>query len=353
MKISPLLLATSFALAFAGGALAMTAVSSPVPIFDGKTLDGWIQQQNNASTFGGGDIKDLPGFAAKLTGTADPVSAYIYGQLDDLVKTQLAAVSSTSTNIKAVRSALGKNLNKIASGPSIYDDARFKGVTLRDETQKLLASSPQGQKLARLNRLLIEDAYPGLLVQSASTAWIVKDGAIASTGAGRGTLYTDKDFSHYRIIFTMRHVSGQPDHQACVLVFCTRPKEGEKPLDAIGGVQFQVPNGGHWDYRVGVNKGSTQTKDGKPEFTNVIKGHFNVHDWSQVEILVDATKGTARMAVAQPPGSKAVEVLDFNNAEAGKAGPFALQMHNGGLFDEYKDVTVEVDPKVDDLITTK
>ncbi len=26
---------------------------------------------------------------------------------------------------------------------------------------------------------------------------------------------------------------------------------------------------------------------------------------------------------------------------------------NGGLFDEYKDITVEVDPKVDDLITTK
>jgi hypothetical protein len=47
------------------------------------------------------------------------------------------------------------------------------------------------------------------------------------------------------------------------------------------------------------------------------------------------------MSVAQPPGSKAVEVLDFKEATAGKVGPIAWQMHNGGLFDEYKDVTVD------------
>ena len=52
-------------------------------------------------------------------------------------------------------------------------------------------------------------------------------------------------------MFTMRHVSGNPDHQACVLIFCSRPQPGEKPLDALGGIQFQVPNGGHWDYRPG------------------------------------------------------------------------------------------------------
>ncbi len=49
------------------------------------------------------------------------------------------------------------------------------------------------------------------------------------------------------------------------------------------------------------------------------------------------------MAVAQPPDSNAVEVVDFNVPEAGKTGPFAIQIHNKGLFDEYKDVTIEVD----------
>lgn len=59
------------------------------------------------------------------------------------------------------------------------------------------------------------------------------------------------------------------------------------------------------------------------------------------------------MAVAQPVGAQAVEVLDFNVPEAGKTGPIAWQMHNAGLFDEYKDVTIEIDPQDDALITTK
>jgi hypothetical protein len=69
--------------------------------------------------------------------------------------------------------------------------------------------------------------------------------------------------------------------------------------------------------------------------------------------LADASTGTARMAVAQPPGSKAVEILDFNDPTAGRIGPIALQIHNGGLFDEYKDITIEVNPSLNDLITTK
>ena len=70
-------------------------------------------------------------------------------------------------------------------------------------------------------------------------------------------------------------------------------------------------------------------------------------------MLVDATTGTARMAVAQPIGSKAVEVLTYKVPEAGKEGPIAWQMHNKGLFDEYKDVRIEVNPTMDEFITTK
>jgi hypothetical protein len=195
--------------------------------------------------------------------------------------------------------------------------------------------------------MLIEDAYSAELAKSPSSSWIVKDGAMASTGAGRGTIYTKDDYSKYRLIFTMRHVSGKPDHQACFLIFCSRPPEGEPGMDALGGIQFQPPNGGHWDYRKGHNN------DGKEEFSKLPHAAFDPHEWSRVEILVNSQEGTARMAVAQPSGSKAIEVLTFKDSTAGKAGPIAWQMHNAGLFDEYKDITIEVDPKVDELITTK
>lgn len=168
--------------------------------------------------------------------------------------------------------------------------------------------------------------------------WVVKDGAMASTGAGRGVIYTKQDYGRFRLTFTMRHVSGNPDHQACVLIFCTRPQPGEKPLDALAGIQFQAPNGGHWDYRPGMNN------NGGAEFTSLTKTRFDAHEWSRVEILADAATGTARMTVAQPVGSRAIEMLAFQDPAASKRGPIAWQMHNAGLIDEYKDIAIEIDP---------
>jgi hypothetical protein len=125
------------------------------------------------------------------------------------------------------------------------------------------------------------------------------------------------------------------------------PEKDKKPADALAGVQFQVPNGGHWDYRKGHNN------SGKEEFTSLPHPKFDPHEWSRVEILVDSSNGKAKMAVAQPVGSKAVEVLDFHDASAGRKGPFAMQMHNKGLFDEYANIAIEIDPASNDFITTK
>ncbi|HEY3836415.1 MAG TPA: DUF1080 domain-containing protein [Bryobacteraceae bacterium] len=305
---------------------------SEISLFDGKTLEGWIQVENSATSLTAAGITDPAAFTARLTSGSDAVSSVLAGRLQPSAQAGLPA--------------LLKDLNQLISGPSLYDRERFKGVALRPETEKLLRQSPQGgDQRARLNKLLLEDAYPQELARSSTTGWTVKDGAMASTGTGRGVIYTTRDFSRFRLTFTMRHVSGNPDHQACVLIFCTRPTAGEKHLDALAGIQFQVPNGGHWDYRPGMNS------NGGAEFTTVNKTRFDVHDWSRVEILADAPTGTASMAVAQPIGSKAVEVLRFKDPAAGKTGPVAWQMHNAGLFDEFKDVSVEVDPKRDELIT--
>jgi len=323
-----------------GAALAARPQSgAAAPLFDGRTLDGWIQIENNATILAAGGITDPAGFAGKLANGSDPLSAYLRGQLEDPVKSGLAAYTPSNADAKAVISALVKNLNQVIGGPSIYEKSRFRATVLRPETAALLQQNPRGQQLARLNKLLLEDAYPAELAKSVTTGWTVKDGAMASTGVGRGVIYTARDYGRFRLMFTMRHVSGNPDHQACILIFCTRPQPGEKPFDALAGIQFQVPNGGHWDYRPGMNN------NGGAEFTTVNKTHFDVHEWSRVEIVADAAKGTARMAVAQPVGSKAVEVLDFQDPAAGKMGPIAWQMHNAGLFDEFKDVTIEVDPK--------
>ncbi len=171
------------------------------------------------------------------------------------------------------------------------------------------------EKIGKMVSLFDGKSLEGWVVSS--NAWVVKDGAMASTGAGRGVIYTKGEYENFRLIFNMRHVSADTpkhDHQACMLIFCTPPPEGQKGLDALGGIQFQAPNGEHWDYRPGHNN------VGKGEFTGLPHAKFDAHEWSQVEILANAKTGVARMAVAQPPGMKGMEVLDFNEPTAGEKG---------------------------------
>jgi hypothetical protein len=187
--------------------------------------------------------------------------------------------------------------------------------------------------------------------QIPAASWIVKNGAMASTGAGRGVLYFKDDYADFRVIFSVRQVKY--DHKPCVLFFTTHPPEGQKGLDALGGLQWQAPHSSTWDYRPGKNN------DGKAYFKVIYTPTLIRTQWSQCELLVNSAKGEARMASCQQDSAgnlpcKATEVLRFKDpAEIGKRGPFAIQMHNGGIFDEYKNITIEANPKSDSLYLTQ
>jgi MFS family permease len=65
-----------------------------------------------------------------------------------------------------LRVALAEDLTKLMKGPSLFDAQRFAGVPLSDETRQLLEHAPQGGELVRLNRCLLEDAFPAGLSQN-------------------------------------------------------------------------------------------------------------------------------------------------------------------------------------------
>jgi hypothetical protein len=115
----------------------------------------------------------------------------------------------------------------------------------------------------------------------------------------------------------------------------------------LGAVQFMVPQGYHWDYRPGKNNA------GNDFFTSITTSKADPSQWSRVELLVDADSGTARLAVAQPPGRACGRNRPVQRSRGGKEGPFAIQMHNAGLVDEYANIAIEENPKVDDLITVR
>lgn len=317
-------------------------ISQMTPIFDGKTLNGWIQEPVAPTTLVREDVLDQAGFIRLLNERADPVSAFLNENLDSAGRAGLAAAVSGNTNPRQTLSPILKSINLLLKSDDFYNPVRFGGVSLRPQTRQLLLKKPREYELARLNRLLIEDAYPKELAKSPETSWMVKDGSLVSTGAGRGVIYTEKDFENYRLVFQVRQKSG--NHYAGVLLFCQRPPVGQPGLDALGGIQFAVPSGGHWDYRPGFNRSGDH-------FRRPFRIRFDEKEWAQVEILVNAKSGTARMAVAQPVGTRSLELLYFKDPAAGKSGPIALQMHNALLFDEYRDIRIEINPKEEKLIT--
>jgi hypothetical protein len=321
------------------------------PLFDGKSLAGWVQAPVAPFRFATEDVKDFPALAKRLAGRSDAVSAYLADELDEAAKAAFAAPTTTAADMRAAIPALLRSINRVVTGGApVYEPARFRGITLRPETDALLRKDPRDLELARLNRLLLEDAFPNELVRSPDTAWVVKDGAMASTGAGRGVIYTQEDYGYYRLVFQVRQISG--NHVPGMLIFCHRPAtrgdlaEAQAGIDALGAIQFQVPNGRHWDYRPGMNKAGDH-------FTRPVRIRYDLHEWAQVELLVNGKTGVARMAVAQPVGSRGVEILVFDDPAARRVGPIAWQMHNAGLFDQFKDVRIETDPKDDRLLTVE
>jgi hypothetical protein len=182
---------------------------------------------------------------------------------------------------------------------------------------------------------------------SKAGGWTVSKGAIHGTGtAGRGWIYYNTQVGTFRWIFNVRQVSG--NHAPTVLIWGTT----EPIRDALSAIQFQPPNGGHWDYRPGHNNG------GGSEFTTFSHTKWDIHNWSQCELIANQQTGKARMACcplkAGAATCKATEVLDFTDPTAGRVGPLAIQVHNGGIKDEYKSLYVEspVVTKPDEFITT-
>jgi hypothetical protein len=113
------------------------------------------------------EIKDATRVAARLRDTRDPLSQFIQGGFPQAVKDALAAYDSSSPPTATLQGQIVSHLNDLITGPSIFTADRFAGVRLSAATQALLASNPTGADLVRLNRLLLEDAFPLELADAA------------------------------------------------------------------------------------------------------------------------------------------------------------------------------------------
>ena len=105
------------------------------------------------------DIRDFSSFAAKLQQPKDTASTYLASRLTPATRQALAAWDGTKAVPKPLRSAIVEDLNTLIQGPSIWEGERFPLPSLPPSLSDLVAQNPTGQELARVNRLLLEQAY--------------------------------------------------------------------------------------------------------------------------------------------------------------------------------------------------
>jgi magnesium-transporting ATPase (P-type) len=115
------------------------------------------------------DIVNFPSLAGKLTAKADPLSASLSGRFDPATTAALAAWQLSPTNTEGLTGILADNLNTIVSGPSLYTNNLFQGIPLEPEAASRL-KHPRAHDF-RLNRLLLEAAYPAELKKSPKHDW--------------------------------------------------------------------------------------------------------------------------------------------------------------------------------------
>jgi hypothetical protein len=126
-----------------------------------EDIGGGLQPNDGAASLERGDIKNLLALIQRLTAAApDLVSQQVYSALSAGTKARLLNPCD-----EACRTALVVDLNSLINGPSLFVPANFKTVNLSRETYLLLTaklSAPNlvGNGIVRLNRLLLQDAFP-------------------------------------------------------------------------------------------------------------------------------------------------------------------------------------------------
>lgn len=114
------------------------------------------------------DVKDARSLALKLQEPKDPVSRYIRDEISHDSRKLIDDYDRFEYPSDVLKSTLVSELNLIMQKSSFFDERRFEHIPLADDTRKLIRQDPKGVERTRLNRLLLEEAYPDELATLAS-----------------------------------------------------------------------------------------------------------------------------------------------------------------------------------------
>ena len=112
------------------------------------------------------DFTDLNSLARVLADPPNRLAGFIQANLSDNTRAWLNKFDGSPATRADLSAALVMDLNRLMAGPCLYTAHRFQGVNLNNNTRALLGHQPTGDALLRLNRMLLEDAYPAFLARN-------------------------------------------------------------------------------------------------------------------------------------------------------------------------------------------
>lgn len=105
------------------------------------------------------DLLDALGLANKLRDGSDLLSRHLREAFSAPVRSLLDEFDGATLS-ESLRQALPAELNQLSRGDLLYDEQRFASVDLTAATLDLIGQRPQGREVSRVNRMLLEEAYP-------------------------------------------------------------------------------------------------------------------------------------------------------------------------------------------------
>ena len=112
------------------------------------------------------DLKDPAALVRKLQNPQDPLSRHLRDQFSEDGQQMLEEQRDSGALSGEHQKALVAELNRLLEGENLYDEQRFAQVTLAEDTHRVVDQGLQGRDLIRLNRLLLEQAYPEEVAKS-------------------------------------------------------------------------------------------------------------------------------------------------------------------------------------------
>jgi hypothetical protein len=130
----------------------------------GGEYDRSLSQPTERLLFSEDAFKNLIGLARKLRHPQDPISQHLRDQFSEETRQLLEDYGDSDPLPEVLQNALIDELNRLLEGESLYHSERFEEIPA--DLRRLIEQNPQGWDLIRLNRLLLEQAYPDEIAKS-------------------------------------------------------------------------------------------------------------------------------------------------------------------------------------------